>query len=66
MPIACQLYSELEIAAMRHQTVELKTATESLYSGKVKTLTVRESKEYLVTPEDELIPLDDVISVEVK
>ncbi|BBP45045.1 hypothetical protein THMIRHAS_04180 [Thiosulfatimonas sediminis] len=64
MPLACQYYSELEVAAMRNTSVTLIENGKILYQGKVKTLSTQAGKEFLVTPEDERIPLDNVERVE--
>lgn len=60
MPLACHYYSELEVAAMHRKEVTLIENGEVIYQGKVKTLTTQDGKEFLVTPEDEKIPLDNV------
>ncbi|MBO1927139.1 hypothetical protein J3998_06075 [Thiomicrorhabdus sp. 6S2-11] len=63
MPLACQYYSELEVAAMHQKDVTLIEKGEVIYQGKVKTLTTKDGKEFLVTPEDKNIPLDNVEQV---
>ncbi|QKI90169.1 Rho-binding antiterminator [Thiomicrorhabdus xiamenensis] len=64
MPIACDLYSQLELAAMRGQTVELYANNDLRYRGPISTLATEKGKEYLVTPEQQKIPLEEIDRIE--
>ncbi|WP_130538367.1 hypothetical protein [Thiomicrorhabdus indica] len=64
MPIACELYSQLELAAMRQTSILLYSNDTLVYQGKVIDLVCSQGEEYLVTPEKQNIPLKGANRIE--
>lgn len=64
MPIACELYSQLELAAMRQTSILLYSDDTLVYQGKFIDLGCSKGEEYLVTPEKQKIPLGGINRIE--
>lgn len=69
MGISCSIYDQLELAAMRSQTVLLTMRCESGQKEQIKCvikdLITRDGKEYLITQQQEVIELDKLISINI-
>lgn len=66
-PIACHLYDELEIAAMRKREVELVLTTEagkSTVSAIIADLWARDGVEYMKLADGTTLRLDQICSVD--
>lgn len=65
MPISCQLYDQLEIAAMHQKTVKICTEDALEKHVKIANLIARNGIEYLVTTDGETFDLESLQSFEV-
>ena len=66
MGIACSLYDQLEIMSSNGQTVRLVFEDSAkLFEGKIKTLSAKSGKEFVVTAADDWIDLDGLLVIEV-
>lgn len=65
MPISCQNYDQLELAAMRQYEVALYHKQQLRYQGAIKTLKTHNGQEFLITPEGEEIPLEGIDQIQV-
>ena len=61
VPVDCNKYDHFEIAAMRRQDIKVIFKDyPSPYSGKIKTLTIDQKVEYLITSDGYKIRLDRI------
>jgi len=70
MGISCAIYDQLELAAMRHQTIliALKNDLDNVIKVEcvIRDLYVKQGKEYLMTTHNEEYELSELISIEVQ
>lgn len=65
MPIACDLYSQLELAAMRKTLITLYRNETVIHHGMVKDLICINGEEFLVTESNQKILLTGANSLEI-
>ena len=64
MPVSCDIYSQLELAAMRQTPVKLLQNNQCVYEGVIRDLQTQDGQEYFVTADNQKLPLEAIDCLE--